>query len=126
MPFKIRLPQYYDDSPLPPNYLDDIIVDRNGKNSYHDQSEEYKMNFLGLSIKAMVLLLKHEGYVRSDIKQYVLVRRDNDVEEISTRNYILNRANEDSHLKSILLNHVDALQHMIEFIHYDFVWNKTR
>ena len=146
IPFKIRLPQFYDDTPLPDNYLEDIVFDRRTTNMAYYDKTTYQMSLIGTSIKAMILLMKYDGYERSDIKQYVLVHANNNNnknnnnnnningnimnggngEEISTRDYILQRANNDPELQSILLNHVNALSHMIEFIHYDFVWNKIQ
>jgi hypothetical protein len=125
IPFKIRLPQYYDETPLPPNYFYNVIGnDKEDVLHYTNNSDSYRISLIGLSVKAMIILMKHEGYERSDIKQYVLVHTNGD-HEIPTRDYILKRANQDAELQSILLNHVNALQHMIEFIHYDFVWNKV-
>ena len=131
IPFKIRLPQYYDDTPLPTNYLNHVTdqnhspADLNFIPRYNDQREAYQVNLIGISIKTMILVMKHEGYERSDIKQHVLVHPTHHG-EILTRDYILRRAQEDPGLQSLLLNHVHALEHMIEFIHYDFVWKKVR
>lgn len=121
IPFKIRLPNYYDDSPLPPEYLQNLNAKK-----YGASVEAYQLSLIGISVRAMILLMKHDGYERSDIKQHVLVNTNRGDEEILTRDYILNRANNDPDLQSILLNHINGLQHMIEFIHYDFVWNKIR
>jgi hypothetical protein len=108
IPLKIRIPDCYDDTPLPPGYLNDIVSDEEEDNGY-----------IGDTIKGLVAALKVSGYTRSNIKQFTV---ENAHHDILTRDWLLERAEHDQKLKSILLGYVGALDHIVEFLHVDFVW----
>jgi hypothetical protein len=126
---KVRVPQYYDETPLPPDYLSEhdetLQVRRMQQQQDSRIVNDYNSSLISTTIQALVILIKYDGYTRSDIKHHVLVRTRGDGSELSTRQYILHRAAHDDTLRSVILNHTHVLDHMIELIHYDFVWKKV-
>ena len=111
-PLKLRVPEYYDDTPLPEGYVDDPA-------EQNDTQED--QGYMGDMIKGLVSALKLSGYSRSDVKQNTM-RNSNG--EIATVDWILQRAEEDRKLKSMLLGNAGALEHLVEYLHYDFVWKR--
>ena len=46
-------------------------------------------------------------------------------ETISTKEYILKKASEEEELLSLLVDNVGALDHVIQCLHIDYVWNNV-
>jgi hypothetical protein len=112
IPLKIRVPECYDETPLPEGYMDDSV--------HLDETEEEE-GYWGDLIQALITALKASGYTRSEVKRDTM---ENSVHEIRTVDWVLQRAEEDPKLQSMLLGNVGALDHLVEYLNYDFVWQR--
>jgi hypothetical protein len=78
-------------------------------------------NPLENAICDLVDVLKEEGFKRSSDKPFTFVI-DSGI-EISTKEWVLKRARPQTILRSLILGQVGALDHIVESLHYDIVWN---
>lgn len=120
IPCKIRIPDVYDDTPLPEGYLDDVTdVNDYEKQVYNTDT------YIGTTIKELVDIIKLDGYQRSNMKQLTLQHKQDKI-EINTKQWVLQYADNHPPIQSMILRNVGALDHIVEMIHYDFVWNYKR
>jgi hypothetical protein len=112
IPLKIRVPECYDETPLPEGYMDDPVN--------LDETDEEE-GYWGDMIQALIKDLKASGYYRSDVKRDSM---ENAEHEIRTVDWVLQRAAENPKLQSMLLGNVGALDHLVEYLNYDFVWKR--
>jgi hypothetical protein len=77
-------------------------------------------------IRFLVNKLQITGYARSNIKMFTVVRNS---DEISTKQWVLlesMRHSNTSLLRSALLGNAGALNHIVQCLHYDFLWKNVK
>lgn len=117
----IRVPEIYENDDTD----DEEVYDSDGEfrddimNASDHESRTMKIE---LTIKELVSDLKQSGYVRSEKNEFYL-KSTTDNNELSTKSWVLKRAqNDDPLLESLILGHVGALDHIVQCLHYDMVW----
>jgi hypothetical protein len=149
-PLKVRVPEHYDDTEVGADededdyrgggkgggkgsgrYDDDDDDDYGGYNPeddddmdddmYNQMGPGSKMSVMEDTINELVDTLKTSGYERSDIKALTMKETSTN-KEISTKDWVLQQADKDPSVESVLLGHVGALDHIVQCLHYDMVW----
>jgi hypothetical protein len=117
----IRVPSRWDDyiherdiEGLDGNGDDDDAINDGEFNGSRDMKEV---------IEALVLTCKLTDTTRSKVKPYHLQCGKT---EISTKQWILNEAENDKLLRTIILHRPGTLDHMVQCLHFDMTWRKVK
>ena len=94
---------------------DDVTMLRNIDRT----SPEYFMEQL---VRGLMKQLKESGYARSTIKPMTLFNARNN-EEIFTKEWVQRECNTSTKLRSTILGRANAFHHIVQCLHYDFLWN---
>jgi hypothetical protein len=117
-----------DESDTIPNKKDDLaklrkMLNENTKRVFERKYSPEKS--IERMIRLLVKKLQETGYVRSNIKMRILVGRS---DEISTKQWVIlesmGKDNSSQFLRSIILSNAGALDHIVQCLHYDFIWKK--
>ena len=106
---------------MPSTYVEDDDYDNEdfGDEFDEDYAHDDDSTEISNAIKEFVDTLKEQGYTRSTEQ---LQLKSKDGESISTKEWVLNHANENKHLQTLLLSNVGGLDHVVQCLHYDFLW----
>jgi hypothetical protein len=110
-----------------PSRWDEFIHEDDMKNSDYDDYDpriidgSYNMKDV---IDTLILTCKLTDMTRSRVKPYHLQKSDK--KEISTKQWIINEAEKDKLLRSILLREPGTLDHIVQCLHFDFRWKKLK
>jgi hypothetical protein len=111
----IRIPSMYEDE----EYAGDDEYDDNFDDEMYGNSSGMLLD----KIKEFVETLKESGYTRST-DQFQMKSKDGVV--ISTKEWVLNQAKEDKSIQNALLSNVGGLDHVVQCLHYDFLWDEQQ
>lgn len=114
----IRVPSRWDE------FLHDYDTENPDDNEIVDPRNKdgsYKMNEV---VRALILVCKLNDMTRSRVKPYHL--QYSDQKEILTKQWVLDEAQNDALLRSILLRKPGTLDHIVECLHFDFTWRKLK
>jgi hypothetical protein len=75
-------------------------------------------------IGKLIAELKFNGYER--VVDAKALQKGSTGETILTKEYILKKASDDEELLSLLVDNIGAIDHVIEWIHVDAVWNNVK
>ena len=111
---------------------DDEYVYAGGESD--DEDDDYVP--LKLTIYEILETIKESGWKRSSSEDddgtsliMMMIKKDENGSETtkkSTKEIVLDIASKDKLLQSKLLNKIGALDHIVECLHYDFVWNSSK
>jgi len=73
-------------------------------------------------IGKLIAELKFNGYERLEANT---LQKASTGETILTKEYILKKASDDEELLSLLVDNIGALDHVVQWIHFDMVWNNV-
>ena len=110
-----------DDDYMPGGGDDDDDGMGDDDDMYNRMNAGGRMSIMEDTINELVELLKENGYVRSDIKALTMKETSTN-KEIPTKDWVLQAADKDPTVESVLLGHVGALDHIVQCLHYDMVW----
>jgi hypothetical protein len=75
-------------------------------------------------IGKLIAELKFNGYER--VVDAKALQKGSTGETILTKEYILKKASDDEELLSLLVDNIGAIDHVIQWIHFDSVWNNVK
>ena len=75
-------------------------------------------------ISKLIAELKFNGYER--VVDAKALQKGSTGETILTKEYILKKASDDEELLSLLVDNIGAIDHVIECMHFDSVWNNVK
>ena len=111
-----------------PSRWDEFIHEDDYKNPYEDQMIDPKNIHGPYNMKqvvdALILTCKLTDTTRSKIKPYHM--QQSNKKEISTKQWILNEAENDQLLQSIILREPGTLDHVVQCLHFDFTWRNLK
>jgi hypothetical protein len=131
VPLKVRVPELYDDQKMDgddedddegykynegDDDEDDYSYDRDAEDDFGGGSRTSVMED---TIVDLVSTLKALGFERSDVKPLTLRQGG---KEVATKEWVLQQAEKNPSLETVLLGHVGALDHVVQCLHYDMVW----
>lgn len=111
--------QLYDDDDQGENYDDYDGDEHYGGRDNGDDDEDLGNAELGFIIREIVEDLYSEKYIHS---AKTLQLKSSTGEVIATKDYVLKLANSDESLQAALLTQVGALDHIVQAIHFPFLW----
>jgi hypothetical protein len=113
--------RYNDDDDDDDDYNPDDVLDDEDEDMYNRFNSGAKLSVMEDTITDLVDALKEAGYERSDIKPLTM-KLTTSGKEISTKDWVLQQADKDAAVESVLLGHVGSLDHIVQCLHYDMVW----
>jgi len=116
----IRVPSMYEevDESMVDDYGEDDDLDYDGGDDL-----DYDGGELSSTIRELVKTLKSEGYTRSTDQ---LELKSKDGGQISTKEWVLNQANGNGFFQGMLLSKVGGLDHIVQCLHFDFLWEQQK
>ena len=106
------------------NAEDDDLADEDD-DMYNQLNAKGKISVMEDTIHELIDILKENGYERSDIKAMTMKETKTN-KEIATKDWVLQQADKDPVVESVLLGYVGALEHIVQCLHYDMVWNARK
>jgi hypothetical protein len=85
-------------------------------------SPEYVMEKL---IRSLLKHLREDRYVRSKIKPSTLHNIDTQ-DEVFTKEWVLRQCNTSDQLRAAILGNANAVNHIVQCLHYDFLWKDVK
>lgn len=111
-----------------PSRWDEFIHEDDYKNPFEDEMDDprnihgpYNMKQV---VDALILTCKLSDMTRSKVRPYHMQLSNK--KEISTKQWLLNEAENDQLLKSIILREAGTLDHIVQCLHFDFTWRKLK
>jgi hypothetical protein len=116
----IRLEELsYEDDEDDDDYMGDD-KDYMGDDDEDDIAEKYG-HTIDAVIRDLIVELRKAGWSRPDAG---LLKKENG-EELAARDYILQSSKEDELLKDILVSRVGAMDHILQCLEYEFLWEEV-
>jgi hypothetical protein len=115
-----------------PSQFDDAVDDGDdydkldGPDDDDDDDDDYYESPLGMLIREIVAELHLNEYILHDDASTTTLqlKSKKSGEVIATKNYILNRAMNDETLQAMLVSKVGCLDHIVQCIHFPFLWTE--
>jgi hypothetical protein len=102
-------------------YSKEINTTLRNKNVTSSKSRTRPEYLMEQMIRSLQQKLNEQGYKRSKIKTMILYNiRNND--EIFTKEWVQRECHTSAQLRSIILGSTNAFNHIVQCLHYDFLW----
>ena len=100
----------------PYDYKDKDMIGMGGGEDKDEKKYKTEDKSLRLQIEHLVADMKYNGYERQDTST---LRKASTGESISTKEYVLSKAAEDEELLTLLVEKIGALDHIVQWTHFD-------